>query len=63
MWLYLFLTPFIDGGGWPKPRPGRFNPRPLHTRKQLRYPLYRRLGRPRAGLDGCGKEKISCLIW
>ena len=31
------------------PRPGQFNPR-----KETRYPFYRRAGRPKAGLDGCG---------
>jgi hypothetical protein len=35
----LSLTSALDGGGWSKPRPGRFTPR-----KEIRYPFYRRLG-------------------
>jgi hypothetical protein len=40
------LTSALDGGGWSKPRTGRYNPR-----KETRYPLYRRLGGPQ-GLSG-----------
>ena len=35
------------------PRPGRLTPG-----KESRYPLYRRLGGPRASLDGCGKSRF-----
>ena len=45
-------TSVIDVGGWSAPRPGRFTPG-----KETLYPLYRRLGGPRAGLDGCGKSR------
>jgi hypothetical protein len=34
----LSLKSALDGGGWSKPRPGRFIPG-----KETRYPLYRRL--------------------
>ena len=34
-------TSALDEGGWSKPRPGLFTPR-----KEIRYPLYRRLGGP-----------------
>ena len=36
----LSWPPYLEGGGWSAPRPGRFTPR------KTRYPLYRRLGRP-----------------
>jgi hypothetical protein len=37
----------VDGSGWVvKPRPDRFT-----SVEETRYPLYRRLGGPRAGLD------------
>jgi len=39
----LSLIPALNGGDWPTPRPGRFNPR-----KEILYLLYRRLG----GLHG-----------
>ena len=48
----LSLTLALDKGGWSTPRPGRITPG-----KETRYPLYRRLGSPRAGLDGCGKSR------
>ena len=32
-------------------------PRPLFTPGKTRYPLYSRLGGPRAGLDRCGKSR------
>jgi hypothetical protein len=35
------LISALDGGGWSTPRPGRFT-----HRKEIRYPFYRRLGRP-----------------
>ena len=44
----LSLTSEPDGGGWLTPRLGRFTPG-----KETRYPLYRRLGGPRARVDGC----------
>jgi hypothetical protein len=47
----LFLSA-QDEGGWSTPRPGRFTPG-----KETRYPFYRRLVGPRAGLDGCGKSR------
>jgi hypothetical protein len=31
-------------------------PRPIYPPENTRYPLYRRLGGPRAGLNGCGKS-------
>jgi hypothetical protein len=34
-------------------------PRPLFTPEKTRYPLYRRLGGPRAGLDRCGKSRTQ----
>ena len=45
------MTAALEGGEWSAARPGRSLP-PGKTR----YPLYRRLGGPRAGLDG---QKIS----
>jgi len=36
----LSLTSALDGGGWPPPRLGHFNP------QKTRYPLYRKLGGP-----------------
>jgi hypothetical protein len=42
--LFLSLTSALDGGGWSKPRPGRFKPG-THCTGDL-------VG-PRAGLDGC----------
>jgi len=44
------VTSELDVVGWSTPVPGRFTPG-----KETRYPLYRRLGDPRAGLDGCRK--------
>jgi hypothetical protein len=41
----LSLTSALDEGAWSTPHPGRF------TRRETRYPLYRRLGRPH-GLSG-----------
>jgi hypothetical protein len=43
-------TSALDGGGWSKPLPGRFTPR-----KEIRYPLYRRLGEPQ-GRSGRVRE-------
>jgi hypothetical protein len=40
------------GCGWSTPRPGRFT-----SWKETRFPLYRRLGGPRAGLHVCGKSR------
>ena len=37
----LSLTSALDGGGWLTSRPGRFTPR-----KQIRYPVYKRIGEP-----------------
>ena len=37
-----FAISALEGGGWSVRRPGRFTPG-----KETRYPLYRRLGRPR----------------
>ena len=34
-----------------------FTPRPLFTPGKDRYPLYRRLGGPKAGLEKCGKSR------
>jgi hypothetical protein len=39
--LLFFLTSALDRGGWLTPRPGRFIPE-----KEIRCPLYRRLGEP-----------------
>jgi hypothetical protein len=39
--LYSFFNLGTRWGGWSTPRPGRFNPG-----KEIRYPLYRRLGGP-----------------
>ena len=50
----LSLTSALDGGGWLTPRPGRFNPG-----KEIRYPLFRRLGGPQ-GRSGRVRE-ISSL--
>jgi hypothetical protein len=41
---YSFLTSALDGGEWPASRPDHTLPR----RKELRYPLYRRLGGPQS---------------
>ena len=51
----LSLSSTLDMGGWSTPRPSRFTPR-----KDLRYPLYRRLG----GLQGRSGRvwKISPLL-
>ena len=46
--IYLYF--FFNLGAWSKPRPGSFTPR-----KETRYPMYRRLGRPTADMDGWGK--------
>jgi len=35
-------------------------PQLLNHGQELQYPFYRRLGGPRAGLDGCEEEKIFC---
>ena len=44
----LFLGPSaLDGGGGVSP-----TPQPLLPPGKAQYPLYRRLGGPRAGLDG-----------
>jgi hypothetical protein len=45
------LTSALEGGGWSTPRPGHSTP------GRTWYPLYRGLGGPRAGLDGCGKSR------
>ena len=42
----LSLTSALDEGGWSTPHAGRFNP------GMTRYPLCRRLGGPRASLEG-----------
>jgi len=49
--LYSSMTAALEGGEWSAARPGRTLP-PGKTW----YPFYRRLGGPRAGLDG---QKIS----
>jgi hypothetical protein len=49
----LSLTSVLDGSEWSMQRPGRFTPA-----KMTRYLFYRRLGRPRTGLDGCGKSRM-----
>jgi hypothetical protein len=41
---YSFLTSALDGGEWSASRPGRVLP----WGKELRYPLYRRLGGPQS---------------
>ena len=46
VYLYSFFNFGAKWGGWSTPRSGRFNP------GKTRYPLYRRLGGPRAGLTG-----------
>jgi len=46
------MTTALEGGEGSASRPGRSLP-PGKTR----YPLYRRLGGPRAGLDRCGKSR------
>ena len=46
--------PFHDHGTW-SGWGVSVTPRPLFTPGKTRYPLYRRLGGPRAGLDRCGK--------
>ena len=48
----LSLTSAMDGGGWLTLHLGRFP-----SGKETRYTLYRRLGGPQAGLDGCGKSR------
>jgi hypothetical protein len=47
----LFLDLGARSGGWSAPSPGRFTP------GKTRYPLYRMLGGPRAGLDVCEKSR------
>jgi hypothetical protein len=42
----------LEAGVWSTPLFGRITPE-----KAARYPLYRRLGRTRAGLNGCGKSR------
>jgi hypothetical protein len=49
----LSSAPALDDSGWSTPRPGRFTPR-----KETRYPLCRRLGGLRAGLEWCGKSRL-----
>jgi len=46
------MTTALEGGEGSTSRTGRF----LHPGK-TRYPLYRRLVGPRAGLDRCGKSR------
>jgi hypothetical protein len=46
------LTSALDGSGLSTPLPCRFTPG-----KETLYPLYRRLGVPTAGMDGCGKAR------
>jgi hypothetical protein len=50
------LTTALEGGEWLAGRPGR-----IYPREDPRYPLYRRLGWPRAGLDAETRGKILCL--
>jgi len=47
MYLYSFFNLHARWWGWSTLRSGRFTPD--------KDPLYRRLGGPRAGLDGCEK--------
>ena len=47
VYLYSSMTAALEGGKWSAARPGRTLP-PQKTR----YPLYRRLGGPRASLNG-----------
>jgi hypothetical protein len=51
---YSFMTSALDEGEWSASRPGRaLYPR----RKDPQYPLYKRLGGPRAGLNTGVEEK------
>ena len=47
----LSLISKLERSGWLTPRPGHFTPR-----EKSQYSLYRGLGGPRAGLDGCRKS-------
>jgi len=49
-----FLTQALEGCGWRKPRPDRFNPR-----KEPQHQSYRKVSVSDGRLDGCGEEKIS----
>jgi hypothetical protein len=53
---YSFTISAIEGGEWSASRPGRALPRG----KDPRYPLDRRLGGLRAGLDTEDRGKILC---
>jgi len=52
VWLYSFLTTALEGV-----RGQRHTPASLTPGKTW-YPLYRKLGGPRAGLDRCGKYRL-----
>ena len=54
--IYPFLIPTLDGNACSRHRPGFSTPR-----MESRCPLYRRKGGPRAKLDLCGEDKISCF--
>ena len=49
----LSLTSALDGVGGQRQAPAVLPP------GKTRYTLYKRLGGPRAGLDGCGKSRPS----
>jgi hypothetical protein len=53
---YSFLTSALDWGEWSASRPDRALPRG----KDPRYPLDRRLGGPRTGLEAEARRKILC---
>jgi hypothetical protein len=51
VWIHIFLTLALVGGEWSA----------LPRRKSARYPLDRRLGGPRTGLDDVKKRKFLTL--
>jgi hypothetical protein len=52
--LHSFLTSAPDGDEWSMSRPDRFT-----IGNELRHPLNRSLGRPRAGVDVSEKRKVK----
>jgi hypothetical protein len=54
VYIHTSLFSALDVGEWSVPFPGRFNPG-----KSRRYPLNRRVGGPKIGLDAVEKKYFS----
>jgi hypothetical protein len=57
VYIHIFLNSALVGGEWWASRPGRFAPRGMIPR----YPLDRRLGGPRVGVEAVEKKEILPL--